>query len=171
MLDTLISSKTRVKLLLKFFLNAEAKAYLRGLEAEFGESSNAIRLELNKLEEAGLLQSENVLNKKFFTVNTLHPLFKPIQNLVRSYVGIDEIVENVAKKLGEVKEVYLLGDFARGLYSEHLEIALIGDHIDELYLRKLVDKAEQLLNKKIIYRIYISEGLNSISHKLLIFKV
>ncbi len=50
MLGTLITSKTRVKLLLKFFLNSNAKAHLRGLETEFGESSNAIRLELNRFE-------------------------------------------------------------------------------------------------------------------------
>ena len=51
MLDTLITSKTRIKLLLKFFLNAQTKSYLRSLEGEFGESTNAIRLELNKFEE------------------------------------------------------------------------------------------------------------------------
>ena len=58
MLDSLITSKTRIKLLLKFFLNSSMKAYLRGLAEEFGESTNAIRLELNHLEEAGLLKSE-----------------------------------------------------------------------------------------------------------------
>ena len=57
MIETLISSKTRIKLLLKFFLNSSNSSYLRGLESEFGESSNSIRLELNKLEKAGLLKS------------------------------------------------------------------------------------------------------------------
>ena len=41
MLESLITSKTRVKLLLKFFLNPGTKAYLREIAAEFGESSNA----------------------------------------------------------------------------------------------------------------------------------
>ena len=49
MLDTLISSQTRLKLLLKFFLNSSTSSYLRDLESEFGESTNAIRLELNRL--------------------------------------------------------------------------------------------------------------------------
>ena len=51
MIEVLISSKTRIKLLLKFFLNSNSKAYLRGLEQEFAESTNAIRVELNKFEE------------------------------------------------------------------------------------------------------------------------
>ena len=44
MLDTLIQSKTRLKLLLRFFLNPESSAYLRGLAQEFDESTNAVRV-------------------------------------------------------------------------------------------------------------------------------
>ena len=55
MIETLISSKTRIKLLLKFFLNSNTTSYLRSLESEFGESTNAIRVELNRLENAGML--------------------------------------------------------------------------------------------------------------------
>ena len=51
MIETLISSKTRVKLLLKFFLNSRNTAYLRNLEEEFEESTNGIRVELNKFEK------------------------------------------------------------------------------------------------------------------------
>ena len=64
MLDSLITSKTRIKLLLKFFLNTSTHAYLRGLADEFGELTNALRLELNHLENAGLLKAENERNKK-----------------------------------------------------------------------------------------------------------
>ena len=55
MIETLISSKTRIKLLLKFFLNSNNTAYLRNLENEFQESTNSIRIELNRFEDAGLL--------------------------------------------------------------------------------------------------------------------
>ncbi len=51
------------------------KAYLRSLENEFGESSNAIRIELNRFEEAGMLVSFTEGNKKLFKANTEHPLF------------------------------------------------------------------------------------------------
>jgi len=56
-LDSLITSQTRVKLLLKFFLNPERRSYLRELAEEFGESTNSVRVELNRLNEAGLLTS------------------------------------------------------------------------------------------------------------------
>ena len=92
MIDALISSKTRIKLLLKFFLNSHATAYLRSLESEFGESSNGIRLELNRLEKAGLLCSESEGNKKIFRANTTHPLFSEIHNIVMKHIGLDQVV-------------------------------------------------------------------------------
>jgi DNA-binding transcriptional ArsR family regulator len=106
MIETLISSKTRIKLLLKFFLNSETKSYLRHLESEFGESTNAIRLELNKLEEAGMLNSQFEGNKKIYQANKQHPLFNDINSIILKYTGIDWIVEYLVKRLGDVKKVY-----------------------------------------------------------------
>ncbi|MFM8685421.1 MAG: ArsR family transcriptional regulator, partial [Bacteroidota bacterium] len=57
MLDTLITSKTRIKLLLKFFSHQANASYLRLLAEEFEESTNSVRVELNRLTQAGLLQS------------------------------------------------------------------------------------------------------------------
>ena len=45
MLDSLITSKTRIKLILKFFLNPETRAYLRGLSEEFGEFPGGTMIE------------------------------------------------------------------------------------------------------------------------------
>ena len=47
MLETLITSKTRLRVLIKFFINAANNAHMRGLADEMHESTNAIRKELN----------------------------------------------------------------------------------------------------------------------------
>ena len=114
MLDSLITSKTRVKLLLKFFLNPNTSAYLRGLSTEFGESTNAVRLELNRLEKAELLNSQTVGNKKMFQVNKLHSLYDPIQRIVHKSIGLDKIIDFVVRSLGNLESAYLCGDLARG---------------------------------------------------------
>ena len=155
MLDALITSKTRIKLLLKFFLNQEHYSYLRNLEYEFGESSNAIRVELNRFEEAGLLNSFIRGNKKYYQANCTHPLFNDIHNIVLKYVGIDHIIENVVKQLGEVNKVYLLGDFARGCDNGIIDLAFIGTNINRNYLIKLIGKTEKLIKYKIRYIIYL----------------
>ncbi|MBK7870793.1 MAG: ArsR family transcriptional regulator [Saprospiraceae bacterium] len=156
MIETLISSKTRIKLLLKFFLNSNATAYLRSLESEFGESSNAIRLELNRFEEAGMLESRLDGNKKIFQANTHHPLFKEVHNILLKYVGLDRIVEEVIERLGEVRQVFLVGDFSKGLDSRIIDLIFIGN-IDKSYLLNLVDKAEDLIHRKVRYLIYSEE--------------
>jgi len=151
MLESLITSKTRIKLLLKFFLNSNTSAHLRGLESEFGESTNAIRLELNRMEQAGLLVSRSDGNRKLFSANTRHPLFGDINQLVRKHVGIDQLVEQVIEKLGEVEKVYLTGAFARGQESPDIDILLVGGQIDTLFLDKLIKKAASLVRKKVNY--------------------
>ena len=156
MISTLISSKTRIKLLMKFFLNSQNTAYLRNLEEEFGESTNAIRLELNKFEKAGLLISSNSGNKKIFKVNISHLFFKDIQNLIMKVVGLDQIVDYVIKRLGEVEEVYLVGKFARGLESDIIDLVFVGK-IDRNYLLELVEKAEKKIKKKVRFVIFSPE--------------
>jgi hypothetical protein len=116
MLESLITSKTRIKLLLKFFLNSNTSAHLRGLESEFGESTNGIRLELNRFEHAGLLSSHLEGNRKLYAANVKHPLFTDIQNLVHKHVGLDQLIDKVILRLGKVEKVYLTGAFARGQY-------------------------------------------------------
>ncbi len=153
MIDALITSKTRVKLLLKFFLNPDNSAYLRGLETEFGESSNAIRLELNRLQEANMLNTELQGNRKLFKVNRNHPLYGEINSIVRKYFGLDVIVDNIAKRMGNLKAVYLTGDIARGKDSGIIDMVLVGD-IDKKYLLNLIGKAEAIIKRKIRYLLY-----------------
>lgn len=162
MIQTLITSKTRVKLLLKFFLNSDTKSYLRNLESEFGESTNAIRLELNKFEEAGMLQSEFEGNKKLYKANTNHPLFKDINNIIFKYVGLDWIIDHIVSKLGNLEHVYLSGSFAQGIDSKQIDLIIIGN-VDEEYLKELCEKVGKKINRKIKYAIVeklsIKEGI------------
>lgn len=154
MLDTLISSKTRIKLLLKFFLNASSRSYLRSLENEFGESTNAIRLELNRFEEAGMLTSNKEGNRKYFKANTRHPLFGEVQQIMQKYVGIDQIIERIVKQLGNLEQVYVEGSFARGLDADVIDLILIGKQIDRQYLTSLINKAEEVIKKQIRYVLF-----------------
>ena len=154
MLGTLITSRTRVKLLMRFFLNANSSSYLRELEGEFGESTNAIRLELNRFEDAGLLTSSASGNRKYFQANKKHPLFKDIHNLLLKHVGFDQIIERVVNKLGDVKEVYVVGDFARGRDSRVIDLIFVGLGIDKEYLVKLVEKCENMIDRKIRYLVF-----------------
>lgn len=151
MLDSLITSKTRIKLLIKFFLNASMRAYLRGLADEFGESTNAIRLELNRMEEAGLLCSEEEGNKKVYHANHKHPLFNDIRNLVLKHSGITQVIEEVVQRVGHISKVWVRGDFAIGKDSPLIDLVIAGINIDLKYLNSLIKKAEEIVRRQIHY--------------------
>ena len=154
MLDTLITSKTRIKLLMKFFLNSSSESYLRNLTNEFGESSNAIRVELNKFETAGLLSSNLRGNRKYFQANTTHPLFTSIHSLLINHLGIDRVIDSIIGELGGLLRVYLVGDFAKGKDSSIIDLIFVGDEINSEYLLSLIQKSESLIERKIRYVIF-----------------
>jgi DNA-binding transcriptional ArsR family regulator len=157
-LDTLIQSKTRLKLLLRFFLNPYSSAYLRGLAQKFDESTNAVRVKLNRFEEAGLIHSHKEGNKKMYQVNTSFPIFNELQKIAFKHFGIDQIIEQVIEKLVDVEAVYLTGDLARGLDTNVVDVTLIGSNIDNIYLSKLAQKAEDMIGRKI--RMLSFSGIN-----------
>jgi len=159
MLEALITSKTRIKLLLKFFLNSNNKAWLRSLETEFGESTNSIRLELNRLQHAGLLVKLDEGNKKVYQANISHPLFPEINNILLKHIGIDSIINSIVKNVGELDKVYLVGELAKGNNSNMIDLWLVGENIDKNYLLKIVEKAEKGIKRKIRYLILKEEEL------------
>jgi len=151
MIGTLITSQTRIKLLKKFFLNGSTTAHLRGLETEFGDSSNAIRIELNRLEDAGLLNSLREGNKKVYQANRKHPLFGDIHSIIMKETGLDRVIEKVIHRIGDLVSVYLTGDFAKGKDSQVIDLILVGSSIDRQYLANKVVQAEKMVGRKVSY--------------------
>ncbi len=135
--------------MLKFFLNSETKSYLRNLEQEFGESSNAIRLELNRLEEGGFLISELAGNRKYYSANVMHPLFPDINNILKKIVGIDQLIDHVLSNIGQLEAAFIAGDFAKGRDSHIIDLVLVGINLDTQYITSLITKAEEFISRKI----------------------
>jgi DNA-binding HxlR family transcriptional regulator len=168
-LDNIFSGKIRIALLTKLLLNPASKVYLRGLERDLGVSSNTVRLELNKLQEMHLIEaqddSENTKVKNY-VVNQGHPLFKTLRGIIMQFVGLDQIVDQIIKKLGNLDQVYLTGDLAEGRNSPFVDLVLVGE-VDKPYLYQLIEKAEPLIQKKIRVGIYRnSEFTESVINQL-----
>lgn len=149
MLSSIVTSQTRIKLLLKFFLNSKTRAHLRGLESEFEESSNAIRIELNRFESAGLLTSLWDGNRKLYQANREHPLFSDIHSIILKETGIDKVIEKVIHRMGNLLSVYLTGDFAHGKDSPVIDLIVVGRDIDKEYLSRKVLQAEEICGRKV----------------------
>jgi len=153
MLETLITSKTRLRLLIKFFINISNQGYLNGLATEFNESTNSIRKELNNLSSVGYLKKKQINNKVIYSANKEHPLFSVLQKVVRTHLGIEDIIDRVLNQLGDVYKIFLVGDYAKGIDSGIIEIILVGKNVDKKYLKTLKNKIEIIIKRKVKFTI------------------
>ena len=149
MLKSLITSETKIKLLMKFFLNPKTKGYLRQLSSEFNESTNGIRIELNKLEEAKLLNSKFVGRNKIYEANNTHPLFNEIRNIVLKSTGIDKVISDIINRVGEIKSAFIRGDYAIGKDSGLIDLVIVGNNLNKNEIERVRIKTEQLIERKI----------------------
>ncbi|MDJ0738674.1 MAG: winged helix-turn-helix domain-containing protein [Gammaproteobacteria bacterium] len=148
MFDGLITSKTRVQILMRLFLNPESRAYLRELAGEFNASPGHLRSELAHLTEAGLLTAEKEGRQVHYRAARGHPLFPELQSMVRKAFGMDRILESIIERLGRLEAAYLTGDYAQGRDTGIIDLILIGD-IDQANLLDLTRKTERHLDRRI----------------------
>lgn len=75
------------------------------------------------------------------------------------YVGLDQIVEHVIRRLGNLEKVYLTGHFARGVDSEIIDLVFVGQ-IDKAYLTQLIEKAEEMIGRHIRYIAFMPDSFS-----------
>jgi DNA-binding transcriptional ArsR family regulator len=144
----LISSKTRISLLVRFFFNPGTKAYLRELAKELHVSTNAVREELNQLTHTKLLTSEKDGRNVYYTANHDHPLFPELRSMVGKVMGLDHVIESILTRLGDLEKAYLIDDYAEGKDTGIIDLVLVGN-IDEYHLNDLSRKTERYIKRKI----------------------
>ena len=149
MLSSIITSKTRIRLLTKFFLNPSNVSYLRELAKEFDESTNAVRKELNNLSEAGLLETDVDQNKKTYRANTQHPLFLSIHQIVKQSLGLESLVDFILRRMGDVDKIIVVGDYAMGLDTGQIDVVIIGQDLDKNFMGQISESVEKKIERKV----------------------
>ena len=154
--------------MIKFFINQANRGYLNGLAAEFNESTNSIRKELNHLSDAGYLEKYKDNNKIAYKANIRHPMFEILQKVVLKHLGLEEIIDHVLAQIGEVNEIHVLGDYAKGIDTGIIEVLLIGNELNTKYLTNLEEKIEKLIERKVQF--IISNRKSSEQHSILLYQ-
>ena len=167
MLGELITSKTRLRLLIKFFVSQANRGYLNGLATEMGESTNAIRKELNHLHDAGYLQKEKANNKIQYKANTKHPMFSVLQKVILKHLGLEDAVEIVLERMGDVEQIILIGNYAKGIDSGKIEIIIVGQDLNTSYVQNLEEKLEKLISRKVA--LFLSANHSLSADELILF--
>jgi predicted transcriptional regulator len=133
---------------MRLFFNPKARSYLRELAKEFNVSSNAVREELNQLKKTDLLKSEKNGRQVYYMANTEHSLFPELKSMVSKVMGIDQVIDGIISRLGNLEKAYLVDDYAEGKDTGIIDIILVGD-IDQYHLNDLSRKTERYIKRKI----------------------
>ena len=154
MLGHLFVSKVRVKLLKVYFSHPDQPHYGRQLSRLLGEQINAIRRELENLQEAGLLKSEKRGNRIYFHLNKNFLHYDALFLLFLKSTGLGEAIIKNQSRLGKIKWVFFSKNFAQNqpCQEEAIDIFLVGDVILP-ELSALVAQEERTRKREINYSV------------------
>jgi predicted transcriptional regulator len=161
----LIASKTRIKLLMRLFFNPKTQSYLRELAKEFNVSTNSVREELNQLTKTKLLKSQKDGRQVYYKANTEHPLFPELKSMVSKVMGIDQVIDGIVNRLGELESAYLIDDYAEGKDTGIIDLLLVGN-INHHHLNDLSRKTERYVKRKIRSLVLSREEYNNLLPQL-----
>lgn len=133
---------------MRLFLNPQGAAYLRELADDFQASPSQVKDELDQMHKAKLLVTKKNGRQVLFSANQEHRLFNELQSMVKKALGMDEIIESIIKRLGNLQQAILLDDYAEGKDTGIIDLVLIGD-IDTTNLLDLTAKTERYIERKI----------------------
>lgn len=128
-LSDFMLSKVRVELIELFFQKPEEMWYVRELTRLVGEEINAVRRELSRMQEVGMVRSEERGNRLYYMLNTQYDFFQDLLTLVAKTTGLGKELKKNRKKLGEIHYVLFSGTFARRKPHKNtdVDILVIGD--------------------------------------------
>lgn len=84
-----------------------------------------------------------------YRVNDQHPLTENLTAIVRKVTGIDALVNRVVGRLPGLEQVLICGKLAQGVQSDQIDCVLIGEELDEVYIKQLCHRVEQLTGKTV----------------------
>lgn len=129
-LGDIITSKVRIKLIELFFGNPNEMYHVRGIVREIKEEINAVRRELMRLEEAGIIKKEARGNRVYYWVRSDYPMYGDLISLVAKTTGLGAAIISNRSKLGRLNHIMFSGKFARykdRKKDDEVDILVVGE--------------------------------------------
>ena len=151
--------------MVRLFFNPQTRSYLRELAKEFDLSTNSVRKELNQLTKTNLLKCEKNGRQIQYMANYEHPLFPELKSMVGKVMGIDQVIDGIVTRLGDLECAYLIDDYAEGKDTSIIDLLLVGN-INQYHLNDLSRKSERYIKRKIRSLVLSSVEFNEFKPKL-----
>lgn len=122
-------SKVRVKMVHLFFRNPAQIYYVRQITREIDEEINAVRRELERMTEAGILRSEQRGNRLYYSLNKQYDYYAELLRLAIKSSGLGLAIKKHRRDIGSPKFVMFSSKFAqhRARLRDEVDILLVGD--------------------------------------------
>ncbi len=153
-LQDIVTSRVRVKILELFLSRADEIFYIREATRLVGEEVNAVRRELLKLTDNGVLSCEERGNRQYFGANKSYLFFPELQQMVFKEISLGKKIRKFRRKLGSLEYVvFTPAFFNRAPKSEALDILIVGEVVvPELEL--LFKEEEKTLGREINFTVF-----------------
>ncbi len=161
MIEKILVSEVRVKLLKELILSDEVDLHIRELTRRIKTEVNAVRRELENLESIKLVTRVARGNRVFYAINREHTLFPELLGIIGKEYGLGKKLIGSYKNLGEVRFITLRRGFIEGIKSKNKEVdLLIVGKIDVAKAEKLVSEEEEKSKTEINFSVLTYEELS-----------
>lgn len=125
MLDNLIPSKVRRKILELYFHNTDQSYYLREIVRMTDEEVNAVKRELDILHDAKVLTRERRTNKVFYALNKSYPLYDEFLRIFTKQTTLAQLIYKNSSRLGKIKFIAVSTKFSKKIPVKEDEIYVL----------------------------------------------
>lgn len=150
MLERLIISKVRLKVLRIFLLNQENSYHIRALVRILEEEINAVRRELKNLELFGIITSKHQANKLVYSIKPECLFLNELKALFLKDSEEIKLINEIIGKLDKVNSLILTKSYINNKYEslEDIDMLLIG-RPDMNKLSKEITKLEKEIGREL----------------------
>jgi acyl-coenzyme A thioesterase PaaI-like protein len=134
----------RRKVLTFFYVNREARVYVRQLAAALDADSTNLSRELTRLAHEGFLSTARDGRQLYYSVNHAYPYLKPVFALLQGSVGIEPTLKKALQLVNGIESAWIFGSFAKGEADANSDIdLLILGRPDQARLSREIRKTEK----------------------------
>ncbi len=128
MLEHLIISRVRVKILRLLLTHPGTIFHVREIVRQVNEEINAVRRELLHMEKSGMVSKEPRANRLYYSFRRDYPLYFELMELIAKTTNLGGDILKNRPKLGRLKFVMLSGSFVRGIKKDKsaVDVLLVG---------------------------------------------
>jgi predicted nucleotidyltransferase len=160
MLDKLIASSARVKILKLLLLNETERYYQREISDLTELPIRAVQRESAGLTEIGLLHRIEDGNRVYFRVNPACPIFPELKRILLKTVALDSLLSEALSGEEQIRVAFIYGSYAANeeTSTSDIDLFVVGS-LSSRHLSAALRSVQAEIQREVSYHLVTSEEL------------